>query len=353
VSNRELKFFQALNEGLDLSLQHDPRVYVIGLGVSDPTGIFGTTKGLAEKHGPKRVYDIPISESGITGIALGSALVGMRPVMTHMRFEFGMLAMDQIVNQAAKWHYMFGGQATVPLTIRMIIGRGWGQGPQHSQSLHAWLAHIPGLKVVMPATPYDAKGLLIASIEDDSPVVFLEHRWLYNIHGPVPTGLYRVPLGVPNLIRSGRQATIVASSYMTLEANKAAMQLASEGIEVDLIDLRTLNPLNDEMIFESVARTGHLIVCDHATYTGSFGAEIIARLVERALGCLKSPPQRVALPDCPTPTTRALANYYYPTPQHIVNAVKKCLGKPIDDPFKNILPTDFLDVPDQAFTGPF
>lgn len=352
MSNRELKFFQALNEGLDLSLQNDPRVYVMGLGVPDPTGIFGTTTGLLEKHGPKRVYDIPISESGVTGIAVGSALVGMRPVMTHMRLEFSMLALDQMANQAAKWHYMFGGQACVPLTIRMIIGRGWGQGPQHSQSLHAWFAHIPGLKVVMPATPYDAKGLLISSIEDDSPVMFLEHRWLYNIHGPVPEGTYRVPL-IPKRIRTGRHATVVASSYMTIEAIKAAQQLSEDGIEVDLIDLRTLNPLDDTILFESVAKTGHLIVCDHATYTGSYAGEIISRLCEQAFSFLKSPPQRVTLPDCPTPTTRALSNYYYPTTQHIVNAVKKALGKPTEDPFKNVMPTDLLDVPDQSFTGPF
>lgn len=352
MSTRELKFFQALNEGLDVSLQNDPRVYVMGLGVPDPTGIFGTTTGLQEKYGVDRVYDIPISESGVTGIAVGSALVGMRPVMTHMRLEFSMLALDQMANQAAKWHYMFGGQAIAPLTIRMIVGRGWGQGPQHSQSLHAWFAHIPGLKVVMPATPYDAKGLLISSIEDDSPVVFIEHRWLYNIHGPVPEGTYRVPL-IPKLIRTGKHATIVASSYMTLDAIKAAKQLAQEGIEVDIIDLRVLNPLDDSLIFESVAKTGHLIVCDHATYTGSYAGEVISRITEKAFSSLKSAPQRVTLPDCPTPTTRALSNYYYPTPQHIINAVKVALGKPVEDPYKNVLPADFLDVPDQSFTGPF
>jgi pyruvate/2-oxoglutarate/acetoin dehydrogenase E1 component len=353
VSNRELKFFQALNEGLDLAMQEDSRVYLMGLGAPDANGFFGSTKGLIEKYGPKRVFDMPISESAMTGVAVGSALVGMRPVMAHMRLEFSLLAVDQIANQAAKWHYMFGGQATVPITIRMIVGRGWGQGPQHSQSLHAWFAHIPGLKVVMPATPYDAKGLLISSIEDDSPVVFIEHRWLYNIHGHVPEGIYRVPLGVPNLIRRGKHATIVASSYMTLDASKAANLLAAEGIEVDVIDLRTLNPLDDQIIFESVAKTGHLIVCDHATYTGGFAGEIVSRVVENCFSVLKSPPQRITLPDCPTPTTRALSNYFYPQPAHIVNAVKRALGKPTHDPFKDILPTDFLDAPDLSFSGPF
>lgn len=353
MSNRELKFSQAINEATCVAMQRDERVYIMGLGVPDPTGIFGTTKGLQEKFGKSRVYDMPISESAMTGIALGSALVGMRPIMTHMRLEFSMLAIDQMVNQAAKWHYMFGGQGTVPLTIRMIIGRGWGQGPQHSQSLHAWFSHVPGLKVVMPATAYDAKGLLIASIEDDSPVVFLEHRWLYNIHGPVPDGYYKVPLGIPNRVRLGKAVTIVASSYMTLEANKASLQLEKEGISVELIDLRTLNPLNDEIILDSVQKTGHLVVCDQANYTASYAAEIISRVSEKALSCLKAPPIRVTLPDCPTPTTRALANYYYPSVAHIVAAVKKSLGKPYLDPTRDILPTDYLDVPDPAFTGPF
>ncbi len=353
MSTRELKFFPAVHEALDLSLQQDKRVYVIGLGVPDPSGVFGTTKGLVEKYGRERIYDMPISENGMTGIALGSALVGMRPVMTHMRLEFAMLAIDQIVNQAAKWHYMFGGQSCVPLTIRMIIGRGWGQGPQHSQSLHAWFAHIPGLKVVMPSTPYDAKGLLISSIEDDNPVIFLEHRWLHNIHGAVPSGIYRIPLGIPNRVRIGKDVTIVASSYMTLEAIKAAIKLSEEKIDVEIIDLRTLNPLNDEIILESVAKTGRLVVCDHANYTGSFAGEIISRVTEKAFDSLISPPKRITMPDCPTPTTRALSNYYYPTTQHIINAVKTMLCKPVEDPFKNVFPEDFLDIPDKLFTGPF
>jgi pyruvate dehydrogenase E1 component beta subunit len=207
--NRQLKFSEAIHEAIDVCLERDRKVYLMGLGVPDPIGVFGTTKGLQEKHGKKRVFDMPVAENAMSGVALGSCLVGMRPIMTHMRLEFAMTAMDQICNQAAKWHYMFGGQSKVPLTIRMLVGRGWGQGPQHSQSLHAWFAHIPGLKVVMPSTPYDAKGLLIASIEDDNPVVFFEHRWLHNIHGPVPEGHYTVPLGEPRLVTEGGDVTIV------------------------------------------------------------------------------------------------------------------------------------------------
>ena len=325
----------------------------MGLGAPDPEGVFGTTRHLVQKHGPRRVLDMPIAESAMTGIALGSALVGMRPVMSHVRLEFSILAMDQICNQAAKWHYMFGGQSRVPLTIRMIIGRGWGQGPQHSQSLHAWFAHIPGLKVVMPSTVHDAKGLLMAAIGDDNPVIFIEHRWLHNIRGAAPEGAYEVPLGQPHVVRRGRDVTIVASSYSTLEALRAAERLSAEGVEAEVIDLRTLSPLDDSQILDSVRRTGHLVVADQGTLTAGFAGEIVARVSEKAFSDLKSAPQRVTLPDVPTPTTRALANYYYPTIGHIAAAALRQLGRKAPDPFESVRPEDRLDIPDPSFKGPF
>lgn len=355
MNERHLTYAKALNEAVDICLARDPKVYLLGLGVPDPIGVFGTTAGLREKHGADRVFDMPIAENAMTGVALGSALVGMRPVMTHMRLEFAMTAMDQICNQAAKWHYMFGGQSAVPLTLRMIVGRGWGQGPQHSQSLHAWFAHIPGLKVVMPTTPYDAKGMLISAIEDNNPVVFIEHRWLHSIHGPVPEGYYTVPIGEPKRIREGKEVTIVSLSYSTLDALKASAELAKQGIEADIIDLRTISPLNDTLIVDSVTRTGRLVVVDPGTLTAGFAGEIVARVTEKCFTALKAPPLRVALPDCPTPTTRALSNFYYPTPGHIVAAAYKTLGLPYEpDPFAAIDPADKnLDVPDKAFAGPF
>ena len=204
--NRQLKFFEAIHEAIDICLERDRSTYLMGLGVPDPIGVFGTTKGLQEKHGKKRVFDMPVAENAMSGVALGSCLVGMRPIMTHMRLEFAMTAMDQICNQAAKWHYMFGGQSKVPLTIRMLIGRGWGQGPQHSQSLHAWFAHIPGLKVVMPSTPYDAKGLLIASIEDDNPVDLLRAPLAAQHPRPGPRGtLYGAAWGAADGNRGRRR----------------------------------------------------------------------------------------------------------------------------------------------------
>ena len=215
---RQLKFYEAIREATDQKMAQDPNIYLMGLGVPDPKGIFGTTSGLAEKYGPNRVMDMPTSENAMTGIAIGSAILGMRPIMTHQRVDFFILALDQLINNAAKWHYMFGGQMKVPLVIRLIIGRGWGQGPQHSQSLHSFFAHVPGLKVVMPSTPQDAKGLLISAIEDDNPVVYLEHRWLHNTFGEVSPDPTPIPIGKAKIVRPGTDITIVAASHMVLEA---------------------------------------------------------------------------------------------------------------------------------------
>ena len=331
----------------------DPSVYIMGLGVPDPKGVFGSTLGLQEKFGEDRVMDMPVAENGMTGIAIGSALNGMRPIMTHQRIDFALLSIDQIVNQAAKWHYMFGGLKSIPIVIRLIIGRGWGQGPQHSQSLQAWFAHVPGLKVVMPSTPYDAKGLLISSIEDNNPVIFIEHRWLYNIEDEVPEGIYRVPLQKCRIVRKGADISIVALSYMVIEAIRAADILIKDGIEAEIIDIRTLNPLDKQLILNSIKKTGRLIVVDTGWKTGGFAAEVISLAAEEVFSELKCTPQRITLPDCPTPTTQALANKYYPRAIHIVEVARKILGikgEIFDLKMKEPLP---LDVPDKEFTGPF
>lgn len=346
---RELKFSQAINEATDLCMAADPRVQIMGLGVPDPKGIFGTTGGLQQKYGEERVSDLPCSENGMTGVAIGCALMGMRPILTHQRLDFAMLTLEQIVNQAAKWHYMFGGRMRVPLVIRMLIGRGWGQGPQHSQSLQAWFAHIPGLKVVMPATPYDAKGLLIAAIEDDNPVVVIEHRWLYNISGPVPEGMYRVPIGTARVLHPGDDVTIVGTSYMSLEAFRAADLLAAQGISAEVVDLRSLRPWDEEMVMSSVAKTGRVIVTDTGWTSVGFAAEVIARIAERGVA-LKTPPRRVCLPDSPTPTSPALAAHFYPRSVDLAAAAAAMMGAPFQAP---PLPSTPLDVPDASFTGPF
>ncbi|OGL41484.1 MAG: acetoin dehydrogenase [Candidatus Schekmanbacteria bacterium RIFCSPHIGHO2_02_FULL_38_11] len=351
---RELNYAQAILEATSQCLENAPSVYIMGLGVTDPKGIFGTTIGLEKKFGSKRVMDMPVAENGMTGVAIGSSLVGMRPIITHQRIDFMLLSLDQIINNAAKWHYMFGGKMKVPLVIRLIIGRGWGQGPQHSQSLQSIFAHIPGLKVVMPTTPYDAKGLLIAAIEDDNPVIYLEHRWLHNIFGHVPEEMYRVPIGKAKKMREGNSITIVASSYMSLEALKAADILAKGGINSDVIDLRTIKPMDEELILDSVRRTGHLLVVDGAWRSFGVSAEIIAFVCEKAHSYLKSAPSRVTFPDVPTPTSWALANHYYPKSVDIVNAAGKMFGLPLrSEEELGIFHDTPLDVPDRSFTGPF
>ncbi|HVA45086.1 MAG TPA: transketolase C-terminal domain-containing protein [Pirellulales bacterium] len=349
---RELKYFQAIQEATDLCMAADPSVYVIGLGATDPKGIFGTTLGLEQKYGGNRVMDMPCAENGMTGVVLGSALAGMRPIMVHQRTDFALLAMEQIVNQAAKWHSMFGGRTSAPLVIRLLVGRGWGQGPQHSQSLHAWFAHVPGLKVVLPSTPQDAKGLLISAVEDDNPVIFIEHRWLHNIRGPVAEGMVRVPIGEARVLRRGEDLTIVALSHMALEAHRAAQVLAREGIQAEVIDPRSIRPFDERCILESVRRTGRLLVADTSWRHAGFAAEVVARVAEELGGRLKCPPRRIALPECPTPTSPALAAKFYPTSSDIVSAACEMVQGRSWRPAAP-LAHHCLDVPDPSFTGPF
>jgi pyruvate dehydrogenase E1 component beta subunit len=350
---RDITYAEAIREGFATALQRDPSVMVIGLGIPDPKGVFGTSIGLQKEFGSERVMDMPCSENGMTGIMLGAAVNGLRPVLNHQRLDFALLAMDPMCTQAAKWSYMFGGAMKMPVVFRMILGRGWGQGPQHSQCLHSWFAHIPGLKVVMPSTPHDAKGMLIAAIEDDNPVIYLDHRWLHHTKGHVPEGHYTVPIGPARLARTGKDVTIVALSYMVLEALDAAGKLAHLGIDAEVIDLRSLRPLDRDTILASVRKTGHLVVADTANGLAGLSAEILALTAEGAHGALRSAPQRVVFPDCPTPTSPALAAGYYPVAGDIVAAVRRSLGMPADPSDTAISPGTELDKPNRAFTGPF
>lgn len=352
--NRQLKFFEAIREATDQAMERDPAVYIIGLGVPDPKGIFGTTLGLQKKYGTTRVQDMPLSENAMTGMALGSALVGMRPIITHQRVDFALVAMEQMVNQAAKWHYMFGGKAKVPMVVRMIIGRGWGQGPQHSQSLQAWFAHVPGLKVVMPTTAHDAKGLLAAAIEDNNPVIFIEHRWLHNISDEVPEDYYTVPLGSARVMRAGSDVTIVGTSYMALEAVRAAEHLCADDVSAEVIDLRTIRPWDVDTVLASVRKTGRLVVTDTAGSAFGVSAEIVATVLEREFASMKAAPVRIALPDHPCPTSPALSNHYYPRADHIVRGVKRMMGIALVDADAPATTShQMLDVPDPSFKGPF
>ena len=350
---RRLNYAQAILEATDQCLAKDKSVYIMGLGVTDPKGIFGTTLGLGKKY-RNRVMDMPVAENGMTGVAIGTALVGMRPILTHQRVDFMILSLDQIINNAAKWHYMFGGKMKVPIVIRMIIGRGWGQGPQHSQNLNSIFAFIPGLKVVMPTTAYDAKGLLISAIEDDNPVLFIEHRWLYGVSSYVPKKIYREPLGKAKIVKRGKDITIVSSSYMVLEAIRASGKLKKDGINAEVIDLRTIRPLDEKSIIESVTKTGRLLVVDGAWRSFSIAAEVIALVAEKKCGIFKAKPKRITFPDTPVPSSPALAKYYYPRAIDIVNSVRHIFNLPKTSAKETQMLSDIpLDVPDKTFTGPF
>jgi len=346
-------FVEAINEALSVAMALDPNVICYGLGVDDPKGVFGTTLGLQAKFGPERVFDMPTSENAMTGIGIGAALYGLRPVMTHQRLDFALLSMDQLINNAAKWRFMFGGHRGVPLTVRMIIGRGWGQGPTHSQNLQAWFAHVPGLKVVMPSTAEDAKGLLLSSIFDADPVVFLEHRWLHNLRGEVPEGDCRVPIGKARLLRQGGDITVVAMSYMTIEAIHAVDHLAAQGVACDLIDLRSVRPLDWAAIEASVQRTGRLLVLDTGTLTGSISGEILARIASDCWRALKGAPQRLAMPDFPEATSPALTAGYHVRAEHIAQKIGAMLSR--NTGFRALAEQRKHphDVPGDWFAGPF
>lgn len=355
---RDITFALAVREGLDQAMEQDPRVIVIGEGVPDPKAIFNTTAELREKYGVRRVFDMPLSENGMTGICIGAALSGMRPVMVHQRIDFALLAMDQLVNNAAKWHYMFNGKASVPLVVRVLIGRGWGQGPQHSQSLQAMFAQVPGLKVVMPSTAYDAKGMLIAAIEDDNPVLFIEHRWLHNVTDSVPAEVYRVPLDRARILHKGGDVTVAAFSHMAVEALLAARALGSLSIGVEVIDMRSARPLDIEAVAESVRRTGRLLVADTAYKTGGVAAELVSQIAEREFKSLKVAPMRVASPDHPVPTSHFMAEGYYPDPLTIAHAVLELAEiRPDANDYLRLQETlrrcGPLDIPNKNFCGPF
>ena len=351
--DRTLTFAQAINEALAQAMEMDESIICYGLGVPDPNGVFGTTLGLQERFGDARVFDMPASENAMTGVAIGASLNGIRPVMTHQRVDFFLLALDQLVNNAAKWHYMFGGQTSVPITIRLIIGRGWGQGPTHSQSLQAWFAHIPGLKVVMPATAADAKGLLLSSIFDNNPVLFLEHRWLHNLEGNVPSDDYRVPIGQAQQLRTGKDISIISSSCMTIEALHLIGFLENEGVTCDLIDLRSVKPVDWRLIFDSVCKTGRLLVLDPGAPTCGIAGEIIARVSTECFDSLTQAPQRMTLPDFPTPTSPALTKGFYAGTVEIVNMLGNMLGKKFDLTILNDNDKFPHDVPGDWFKGPF
>ncbi len=346
-NQRIITYQQAINEAISQEMAADERVFVYGLDVADHKAIFGSTNGL-EKFGPKRCFSTPLSEEALLGFGIGAALSGLRPINVHIRVEFLLLAMNQLINIASSLRYGSNGNLSVPIVIRAVIGRGWGQGFQHSKSLQSIFAHIPGLKVIMPTTPYDMKGLMISAIRDNNPVICLEHRWLYWIEGNVPEEPYTVPIGQSRVIRQGSDITVVATSWMNVEAHDAAQVLAKRGIGLEIIDPRTVSPLDDEVMIKSVNKTGHCVVADYDWLNCGFSAEVAARISEKCFGKLKSPVTRIGFAPTPCPTTRPLENLFYPNAVDIVRAVEKKLGLTKTD-----LNQEKFHTWENKFKGPF
>lgn len=315
-------YLQALNEALKQEMERDPNVFILGEDVGAFGGCFGVTQGLFDQFGESRVMDTPITESVIVGAAAGAAASGLRPVAELMFVDFIGVAFDQLFNQAAKMRYMFGGKAKVPMVLRMPQGAGIGAAAQHSQSLEAWFMHIPGLKVVIPSTPHDAKGLLIAAIRDDSPVVFLEHKLLYGVDGEVPEESYAIEFGKADIKREGTDVTVVATSKMVYSALEAAEILAKDGINIEVIDPRTLLPLDTDTILASVKKTHALVIAHEAVGFAGPGAEIAAQVAEKAFDFLDAPITRVAAPFCPVPFSPPLEQAFIPGAEDIVKAVR-------------------------------
>ena len=319
---KQMTYAEAVRDGLRLEMKRDPNVYIIGEDVGVFGGCFGVTTGLYDEFGPERVVDTPITETSIIGQAVGAAAAGLRPVAEIMFIDFTGVCMDEIFNQAAKMRYMFGGKARVPIVIRTTCGGGLSAAAQHSQCMEAWFTHIPGLKTVMPSVPADAKGLLVAAIRDDNPVIYIEHKQLLFSSGEVPEGEYVVPIGKADIKRDGSDVTIVAWSGMVPKALAAADILANEGISAEVLDPRTLVPLDKDAILKSVAKTGRLVIVHEAVKTGGFGGEIAAMVADEGFDLLNAPIRRVAAPDTPVPFSPVLEAAYLPNEGKIVAAVK-------------------------------
>jgi len=310
--HRKISYCQALNEAISQEMKRDPNIFIYGLGVPDHKGIFGSTVGLIEKFGKKRCFDTPLAEDSLAGFGLGAAINGMRPIHVHARMDFLLLAMNQLSNMISNYRYVIGGKLKIPMVIRAIIGRGWGQGPQHSKSMYSVF-------------------LLISAIRDDNPVIFVEHRWLYWQEGEVPEKPFTIPLGEANVLRKGKDLTIIATSWMNVEALRAAEILEKRGVNIEIVDPRTIVPFDDKLIVKSVKKTGRCIVADNDWLYCGFSAEVAAQVSEKCFGELKYPVQRIGFAPTPCPTARHLENEFYPSVAKIIRIVEKMLKlKPTD-----------------------
>jgi pyruvate dehydrogenase E1 component beta subunit len=328
-------------------MEADESVFIMGIGVADPKGLFSTTVEPYKRFGAERVIETPNSENAMTGIAIGAAALGKRPVIVHARNDFMFLAFDQMINLAAKWSYMFGGKAgQVPIVVRGIIGKGWGQGATHSQSLQSVLGHFPGIQVVMPATPADAKGLLVSALRSSAPTVVLEHRALYEAQGVVPEEMTAVPIGKAAIAKTGSDITVAATSIMVREALRAAKGLEANGIDVEIVDIRSIRPLDRETIIASVRKTGRLVIADTSWVTYGVAAEIAAIVAEEAFDALKAPVRRIGMADVPAPVSLPLEDLFYSDADDIAKACLELLDR---DDAEVSVPTDM----GPEFLGPY
>ena len=347
--SRVLSYVEAVCEATDQEMAKDPNVIVFGLDVDDPKAIQGTTRGLLEKYGEERVFGTPLSEDAMTGAAIGMALAGLRPIHVHIRMDFLMLAMNQLINVAAKSHYMYGGQVSLPMVVRSMIGKSWGQGAQHSQGLYSFFMHVPGLKVVAPTTPYDAKGCLVAAIRDDNPVMFIEHRILHFQKGYVPEKIYTVTEGKARIAIAGNDVTLVGISYMQIECLRAQKYLEDIGIHAEVIDPIWLSPLDIETIATSVRKTGKICVVDNGWTTCGAGSEIIIQVLEHLQGEREVKFQRLGFTPVTCPTTPSLEDCYYPNGRTIAASVYDLVKGDRQD----WMPQEREDLKDIEFKGPF
>jgi pyruvate dehydrogenase E1 component beta subunit len=343
----KLQFPDAINLAMTKEMEADPTVFAFGVDVPDHKRTFGSGKGMVERFGARRYFGSPLSEAGVTGVAIGAALCGLRPIHIHARADFVLLAMNQLVNMASNKAYLSKGRLRVPLVVRAVIGRSWGQGAQHSKSMHSVFAHFPGLKVVMPSNPQDGYGLLRSAVRDDNPVIFLEHRWLYDLVGEVDDEL-EVPLGSCKIQRPGSDVTIVSCSWMTVEAHQAARILAENGVDAEIVDVRTITPLDSATIMRSVMKTGRVVIADYDWTFCGFSAELSAQITESCFDQLKCSPARLGFAHVPCPTTRPLEDLFYPSAREIVRTVERMLGlKEID------LSNEVFNEYERRFKGPF
>lgn len=347
--SRTLSFVDAVREATDQEMERDASVILFGLDVDDPKAIQGTTRGLVDKYGADRVFGTPLSEDAMTGAAIGMALAGLRPIHVHIRMDFLMLAMNQLVNVAAKSRYMYGGEVNVPLVVRAMIGKSWGQGAQHSQGFHSFFMHVPGIKVVAPSNPHDAKGCLIAAIRDENPVLYVEHRLLHFQKGPVPSESYTVQPGKCRITTQGDDITIVGISWMQTESLRAAHYLADVGIRAEVIDPIWLSPLDIDTIANSVERTGRLLVVDTAWTNCGASAEIVAAVGERLMGVRDVRLKRMGFAPVTCPTSPVLEDLFYPNARTIASAAREL----IDGENMGWVPEERADLKSMEFKGPF